>query len=84
MLKQTNGKFRFRVFNTGEGIEYHQRFTVGTQELVIPYYELVDISETRLSHIVFLKGFAGAIHTGCLSCHGSLGPIWRYLAHIKR
>jgi len=47
--------YTFRVFNSGEGIQYHQSISLTTQSLVMPYVEKLGVTKASVSSKGFLK-----------------------------
>lgn len=48
VLKQPDGLLSFRVYNTGQGLEYYKRAVIETETLYLPFIELVDIPGEKL------------------------------------
>ncbi|MEI8125927.1 MAG: hypothetical protein WCG42_09235, partial [Parachlamydiaceae bacterium] len=56
VLKQENGLFTFRVYNTGEGLEYYARAVVEAKTHFFPFIEIIDIPSENLLNPIFLQG----------------------------
>ncbi len=55
IIKQSNGQYTFRAFNTGDGIDYQNHFSVGSNRLMLPFIEVVDVTQERITHPYFLR-----------------------------
>ena len=62
IIKEEGNFFTFRIYNTGDGIQYHSSLQTGGLELTLPYYDIKHITEenllnpTTLNAIIALKG----------------------------
>lgn len=55
ITKQENGRYSFRVYNSGEGLEFHPAFNLGSRRRVFPFVEKVNVSADTLFGSVFSK-----------------------------
>lgn len=56
VVKQSNQLFTLRLYNRGDGNEFHENALVQEKYVLLPFTEIVDIRSDRMTSIPFLKG----------------------------
>lgn len=54
IIKQTKEHLTFRIYNTGEGLEFHPMGFLGTQKVFLPYLERIDVPTDQFLHPTLL------------------------------
>lgn len=55
VMKQPNGKFTIRIFNTGDGLNFHPSLSIGGKKKYHPFIEIQDVIKEKLSSEDFIQ-----------------------------
>ncbi len=55
VIRETEKTYAFRVYNRGDGTEYHEEFTQGKKSMILPFTEIDGIVKKNLLSPIFLQ-----------------------------